>query len=1397
MKTPGIRTLLFFAVLLFAAKVSPAQQARNFDSGSTPGFLENKGQVRDQDGRPRPDVKFIYDHRGLRLILSENSFSYEICTVEKPSQLISEATGKLIEKKPGGEISLPQNEKLLVSRVDVTLEGANPHPDITVEGKTGDFVNYYKQYTGESGITGIYVYKKIIYHNIYDHIDFEFIALEDGTLKYNIILRPGGRLSDVQLAYSGMNGIVASGSKLEVSTTLGSLTESIPVSYLKSSGKLVEVCYASTGNIIHFNADYDKDETLVIDPVITRQWATYYAGSQTDASISVAVDDSGNVYMAGLTGSTSSIATTGAFKTTFAGGYYDIYLVKFNSGGNRLWATYYGGSSDETGGFVALDGSGNVYLTGYTKSTAGISTSGSHQSSYAGGFSDAFLVKFNGEGVRQWATYYGGSDADFSKTMAVDDSGYIYIAGQTSSSSGIATPGAYRTVLPGAAFLAKFNSSGIRIWGTYFGGDDGLSIAVDSASNVYMCGFTYADTGIATTGAYQTVRGGNKDVFLVKFSSSGKRLWSTYYGGIADESAYALSAGPFGNIIMSGSTESSAGIASSGAYQKIYGGKQDVFLVKFNSSGNRLWATYYGGSNTEGSGYIATDVLGNIYLPGLTLSTSGISSPGAFQGSLAKAGFLDAFLVKFDSSGARKWGTYYGGDSRDYASAVAVDNLGFILMSGTTESSNGIATTGAHQIMNGGGQDAFLVQFRDSASASLLSKYDAGIYSFDSPDSAYCGSKTMKVIVKVKNYFRAPFDSVYIGWSVNDTLQKPIRYNATINGDNASLSILMGSHFFPIGTNNLKIWTYKPQGAADINNSNDTLSMRIIIHAAPAARFFAQNACYGDAVDFTDSSKIASGNIISWFWKFGDNESSTVQNPAHTYDSAGSYMVRLITTSDNGCIDSTSQTITIYPLPQASFIELGNCPSEPNIFSNTSTIANGYSISKWLWDFGDSTTDTVKAPFHSYASEGTYTVTLSATSNTGCKSVASRQITIYSKPKAAFSTTNVCLGEKLILKEESSNAVQYLWSFGNAHSDTIANPEYTYPDTGDYTITLHVKNSHGCQDFFEKKITIYPPPKAKFTTGTTCAGSAVNFFDSSEGHISSWHWDFADGSNDSVKNPIHKFFSSGTYTVRLRVYNVNGCMDMISAPVTIHDLPTLSLHPDTICISEPYKPTVASSGAASWIWYFGDGQSSTDSLPAHTYSDAGIYSLKVIAANADGCRDSATAQLTVNALPQAGFSIIQNPSYIQVVPDDMAAGNTYLWDFGDESTSNIRNPVHTYARDSTYIITLTITNADKCSNSSRDTVSISSGIRPLEFKELNVWLYPNPLQDFLIIRCMGSDCDKNLQLTLTDMLGREMLNKDISGEGDLKIETSGLKAGAYLIHLSDGNKLFTRSILKQ
>lgn len=390
------------------------------------------------------------------------------------------------------------------------------------------------------------------------------------------------------------------------------------------------------------------------DAAGNRLWGSYYGAgfAKNTQATSVAVDIAGNVYVAGFTNNNVNISS-GGFQNAFAGGGTDAFLAKFDANGNRLWATYYGGPGADWGLCVTTDAFGNAYLAGTTESLAGIASGGFLNAIPAGWGLNAFLVKFNSAGNRLWATYYGNSGSEYGRAAVTDALGNIYLGGYTASLAGIAS-GGFQNAHGGNlfdAFLVKFDAAGNRLWATYYGNtewDIGRDLAVDPIGNIYLSGLTQSSAGIAS-GGFQNAIGsvGANDAFLAKFDPAGNRLWATYYGGPGTEDGWGVTCNNAGDVFLCGETNSLTGIAS-GGFQNIYGGgSADAFLVKFDASGNRQCATYYGGTGDDRGFSVLSKAIGEVYLFGSTNGNNGISA-GGFQNAYG-GGYIDTFIAKFSA----------------------------------------------------------------------------------------------------------------------------------------------------------------------------------------------------------------------------------------------------------------------------------------------------------------------------------------------------------------------------------------------------------------------------------------------------------------------------------------------------------------------------------------------------------------------------------------------------------------------------------------------------------------------------------------------------------------------------------------------------------------------------
>lgn len=429
------------------------------------------------------------------------------------------------------------------------------------------------------------------------------------------------------------------------------------------------------------------------------------------------------------------------------------------------YSTYLGGASDDQANAIALDGSDNAYVTGWTTSTNFPTTPGAYLTTFINtGYSDAFVTKLNAGGTALvFSTYFGGSSGN---AIAVDSAGDSYIVGgavtpffPTSRSATPPKPGASIT---GTSYVTKLNSTGTALVYTYLIGGSSYSvasaIAIDSSGNAYVAGSTSSSDMPTTTGAFQTTYNGagGGDAFVAKVNASGSALvYSTYLGGSTSQQAYGIAIDASGNAFVAGETYSPDFPITAGAFQTTYGGNTypDAFVTKLNASGSALvYSTYLGGSANDYAYAIAIDSNDNAYITGQTLSYNFPTTPGAYVPGTSSAP-ISAFVTKLNASGsALAYSTLVSPPQFQQISAgraIAVDSSGNATIVGFTPDDGAIVTTDATQPFPGGRNDGFLEKVNATGSGLLFSTYLGGNsddygygLALDSAGNAYVVGKT-------------------------------------------------------------------------------------------------------------------------------------------------------------------------------------------------------------------------------------------------------------------------------------------------------------------------------------------------------------------------------------------------------------------------------------------------------------------------------------------------------------------------------------------------------------------------------------------------------------------------------------------------------------------------------
>lgn len=599
-----------------------------------------------------------------------------------------------------------------------TFVGANSNVAVKATTETEGKANYLLGNDPSGWHTNVPTFAGITYAQVYNGIDLTYSGTE-GRLKSTYTVAPGADPASIRLHYENISSINVDPTgnlQLSLLDSAGkklTVTEAAPVAWQTVGGKVVPVT-------VHFNislddsivgfavGSYDKSLPLIIDPTLV--YSTYLGGLQSDGARGIYVDNLGNQYIAGFTAS-SSFPISNALQPDYGGGTFDAYVSKINpTGTGFIYSTFLGSSGDDRVSKLQVNSLGEVYLAGRTNSTT-FPTLNPIQASFGGGSSDGFVAKLNATGsALVFSTYLGGDGQDEPSDLELDYSGNIFIDGITQSSN-YPTVNAYQATLNGIqdAFLTKISSQGTNIsYSTYFGGsaaDTGYGLAVDSAGNAYISGYTLSQDIPVQNAIQATFGGGEGDAYVTKFSVAGTSLvFSTYLGGSGNDVGENCSVDSTGRLYVTGYT-SSTNFPTHTPIQATNHGSDDVFFARLSSNGSALeYSTYYGGSLSDIGSSPKFDAEGNLYLIGYTESTN---FPTLNPVQATNAGGIDAFIIKADPAGsAILYATYLGGSNTDYGIDLAVDNNFSVYAMGDTISSDFPLVSSLRSY--GGDQDAFL-----------------------------------------------------------------------------------------------------------------------------------------------------------------------------------------------------------------------------------------------------------------------------------------------------------------------------------------------------------------------------------------------------------------------------------------------------------------------------------------------------------------------------------------------------------------------------------------------------------------------------------------------------------------------------------------------------------------
>ena len=1233
--------------------------------------------------------------------------------------------------------------KTISSRADLVLLNANLNAQVTGVDEQAYYENYYTSYTPESGVNHARTYKTIVYNSIYPHIDM-LIHAKPGGVEYEFAIFPGGNASNIKLKWNGLKSMeLMQNGGLHYINKMIDMQETKPVSSL-SSGDEVPSNFTKSHHIISFSvADYDHSQTLIIDPTITwgtylgggsrnwgeavwtddsgsvlmcgpstsptsniatpgafltsspsstaaflskfssggsLLWCTYYGGSGYNDGWGLSSDNLNDVFMGGATSSTSGIATSGSAQSVYGGGTYGGYIVKFRSNGSRIWASYYGSTKDDQVLFIATDAAANVFLTSWTSSTTGVTTSGAYQAANGGGY-DAGLAKYDSTGKQVWSTCFGGSGFEEGNVVATDLNGNSIICGQTAS-GGLASPGAYQTSNGGGTydgFVASFSPSGGLNWSTYIGGS-GLDIAwgvvADQFGNVYVNGQTASKTAIGSNIPYQPSLAGTNNTFLSKFSPKGQMIWSTYYGGVGSDIGNNLGVDPTGSILIAGNTSSKSGIATSGGYQSSLVGTQDAFFGKFSPAGNLMYGSYYGAGSSDVAVDIHADAIGNTYISGYTSSISGIATSGGYQSSYSSGGD-NAFLASFFIN--------------TYANDAGIAIMPPVMCAGKQPAKVMLENFGTNKLTS--------VTINWSLNGKLQSSVNwSGKLPKDSITAVSLGTITFTVgkIDTFKVWTSSP-NGVLDSMPQNDTMYTKVSTQAyPIPNAGGSKKLCAGSSTFigsGTGSGVSYSWTSNPSGFVSNSgqpkitpkvtttyyltettflagcSASDSATITVGQIPTPNAGK-SDTICYGGS-QFMGGAPVK-GHTYAWSSTpvgFTSSLSKTLVSPTVTTI----YYETEEDTSAN-CVAYSNATITVSP--EAKGNAGGNqkiCPHGSATIGISSVSGHSYSWTSSPAGF----TSTKSNPTVSPDTITTYYLA-DVLNATGCTAGDSAKVSFNPLPVAnSGGNQTICSGSSVQLGNTAVNGDTYSWKSKPAgFTSTLSNPTVNPSATTDYFITETITATE-CSKTDTAIVTTNPLPSPKAGGNQViCIGSSVILGSTATaGHSYLWSSKPAGFSSNSAFPTVSPIVTTTYYLTE--IIAATSCYKKDSAVVKVNS-ETANAGPDrAICLGQSDTLGVKSVNGNTYSWTSNpSGFNSFASNPVVKPTVSTIYYLEATG-NATGCNGFDTVIITVNPLPlaDAGHNLTACAGTSVSIGDTTSAIDSFSWTSSPSGfSSDLANP---------------------------------------------------------------------------------------------------------------------------